>query len=121
MDPSSITGVVLSLTVSCGKAAAGLNSLKEIWDVSSLGLTSLAAECATLGATLSVLEGTLSRQPPSRSSDEANLVLFGENGTVTEAPHNSIRCCFMTISELNDEIAEIQKHTITNGTLSVRG
>ncbi|KAH7139659.1 ankyrin repeat-containing domain protein [Dactylonectria estremocensis] len=56
MDPISLVGLVLTLTGFCGKAVAGVNSLKEAYDDSNLSLTSLAAECATLGAALTVLE-----------------------------------------------------------------
>ncbi|KAK0701609.1 hypothetical protein B0T26DRAFT_681740 [Lasiosphaeria miniovina] len=55
MDPASIVGLVLSLSGFCAKAVSGINSLKDKWVGSNLSLASLATECATLGATLSVL------------------------------------------------------------------
>lgn len=120
MDPISLVGLVLTLTGFCGKAVAGVNSLKEAYDDSNLSLTSLAAECATLGAALTVLEGTLSRQSSLKSSSDTKR-LFGENGTFTDALHGSIRCCFMTMSELQDEIADIQNHSGASGSLNARG
>ncbi|KAF5005056.1 hypothetical protein FDECE_8472 [Fusarium decemcellulare] len=121
MDPISLTSLVLSLTTFCGKAVAGLNTLKDSWDDSILSLTSLAAECATLGAALSVLEDTLLKPSSLNSSYDAKRPVLDEKGSVTEALTSSIWCCFMTISELNDEIAQIQKHADTPGTLKARG
>ncbi|KAJ3547362.1 hypothetical protein NM208_g1551 [Fusarium decemcellulare] len=121
MDPVSLTSLVLSLTTFCGKAVAGLNTLKDTWDDSSLSLTSLAAECATLGAALSVLEETLLKPSSLNSSDGVKRPLLGNKGSVTEALTSSIWCCFMTISELNDEIEQVQRHADTPGTLKARG
>ncbi|KAK3386149.1 ankyrin repeat-containing domain protein [Podospora didyma] len=113
MDPISIGGLALSLSIFCGKAVIGINSVKDKWGDSSLSLASLAAECATLGAALSVLEGMLSQQTWKHPPDE--------HGSVAEILQGSIRACFMTMSELNDEIAEIQRHTSEDGTLRSRG
>jgi len=124
MDPLSITAAAGSLAAFCGKAILGIRALKDSWNDAPRSLTSLAAECSTLRASLVVLQTTMQEQQnlmESVSSKPSYLELFGDDGMVTEAMNDIICSCSMGISDLTREIAAIQSHTSSNGFLTLVG